>query len=364
MHGFDHIMLFNDSSIDNSHVEIQPWLDSKFVSVVSGWTAKSLNVHQHMLKTAFGKNMAIKRLLERMCKLKAIELKYDYFLSVDLDEYVLPIAPEDTVVDAMDSWFIKTGANMYCLTKLNFQQTPHTLEPVNLLTIEAYQTRMITPGQMNYYTRVADKCAFRMQRPTYTLNTTEYIASCCHFHGCGRQDVIEGSKFCREHDMIEGMDVKRSRDKSVKWYTALSINHYSRSLEKYALKSRTWQTSTGEFPGSKADSEKVSKNYDVIGFFHRSVGWYSDNTAATRYGCQLRELLRNMTGDPVYFRPGDLWYRNPEFGRHVGYPEKRRRYVRPNPPGFHYTDGNPYHYHGGYTVQELTAMYPKRNATL
>ena len=362
MHGFDHIMLFNDSSIDNSHVEIQPWVDSKFVSVVSSWTAESLNANPNLLQTAFGKNMVIKRLLERMCKLKAIELKYDYFVSLDIDEYMVPLLPEDTIVDAMDKWFNYTEGNMYCISKLNFQQTPHTLEPVNLLTIEAYQTRMKSPSRMNYYTTVADKCAFRLQHPAYTTNTTEYIATCCHFHGCGGGDTIKGSRFCKHHDKLEGIQVKQSMAKG-KWYEALNINHYSRSVEKYALKAQTWQTSTGEFQGSFKESEKASKNYDIVGFFHRNVGWYSDNIAATRYGCQLRELLRNMTGEPVYLRPGDQWYRNPEFGRYIAYPAKRRRYGRPNPPGFHYKDGNMYHYHGGYTMEELNVLYSKRNAS-
>lgn len=53
-----------------------------------------------------------------------------------------------------------------------------------------------------------------------------------------------------------------------------------------------------------------------------------------------------MTGQQVYLRPGDIWYRNPEFGKHVSDPDKRGRYGRPNPPGFKYGVKNPYHYHG------------------
>lgn len=71
--------------------------------------------------------------------------------------------------------------------------------------------------------------------------------------------------------------------------------------------------------------EEAAKNYDVSKFFHRSAGWFHDPTAV-RYGCQLREQLKTMTGNATYLRPGDCWYRNPEFGKPINDPDKRGRY--------------------------------------
>lgn len=114
------------------------------------------------------------------------------------------------------------------------------------------------------------------------------------------------------------------------------LNHYSRSLEKFGLKTRTWKTSDG-----------ADKGYDVTHFLDRNVGWRKDSTSM-RYNCQLRELLVNMTGQSVYFRPGDFWFRNVEFGRAMSDPGKGRRGGKPVEPGFQMKWKNPYHYHGYY----------------
>jgi hypothetical protein len=41
------------------------------------------------------------------------------------------------------------------------------------------------------------------------------------------------------------------------------IMHYSRTLEKYALKAKTWKTSSGE-----------SDQYQIVGFNDRQLGRY------------------------------------------------------------------------------------------
>ncbi len=45
MHGFDHIIFFNDNSVDNSISELKPWIDSGFVSIVGNWTLEELNIN-------------------------------------------------------------------------------------------------------------------------------------------------------------------------------------------------------------------------------------------------------------------------------------------------------------------------------
>lgn len=189
---------------------------------------------------------------------------------------------------------------------------------------------------MNYYTSVMPKCAYVLQQPTAEL--TAYVAQCCFFHGCDGQDrSARHINLCYSGVLSGAMDRVRKGNMAQK-YELGSINHYSRSLEKYALKARTWRTASGEGSDGAA-------RYNIEGFLARNVGWLLD-PVALRHSCQLRELLREVTGQSVYLRPGSFWYRNPEFGRHVSEPSKRGRYGRPNPEGFVYRDGNPYHYHG------------------
>ena len=341
MHGFSHVMLFDDGSVDNGLAELQPWINSGFVSVKSNWTAETLKVHPVMLKDAFRTAMASKALLETECKLQAIKWGYDFQVSLDLDEYLIPEREGVTAVDELVLWMNTTGRPSYCMNKLNFPSTPHLLEPINLLTIEAYQTRVNLPGKMNYYTTVAQKCAYKLRSNDYRTNTSEYIAKCCHFHGCSHHDYIRDTKICLENHGEEGWRVS---GKGKKWMDSLIINHYSRTLEKYALKGKTWKTSTGEAKAGE-NSHQAASSYDIPKFLARSVGWRHD-PRALRYSCQLREILRSMTGEDPYMRPGLMWYRNPEYGRAIEDPDKRGRYGRPNAPGFKYNDPSPYNYHG------------------
>lgn len=343
MHGFDHITILDDGSVDDGLSEIKPWIDQGIVSVVTNWTLDSLKVSYAFRKNEFKKAMTVKALLESNCKHWAIQNGYDFYVSLDLDEYLIPTEEGVSIVDALWHWSNSTGRTVYCIEKNNFQSTPHILEPVNLLTIEAYQTRMPIPGRMNYYTGVAPKCAYRLSNPSYfTVNSTSYIAECCHFHGCQGWDFRMSSRICTENHRSENWLLG---GKGRPWKDSFIINHYSRSIEKYALKSRTWKTATGEGkPGQT--SEEAAKSYDIAKFLARSVGWQHDNIAL-RYSCQLREWLANMTGISPYLRPGTGWYRNAEFGKEVSDPDKRGRYGRPNAPGFKYNKArNVYHYHG------------------
>ena len=55
----------------------------------------------------------------------------------------MPIAENTTAVDALDDFFTTSDRKLYHIAKYNFQQAPHTVEPVNLLTIEAYMVLSI-----------------------------------------------------------------------------------------------------------------------------------------------------------------------------------------------------------------------------
>lgn len=342
MHGFEKFVIYNDESVDRGLDELKPFIDRGIVEVKANWTVETLNVSPAFTRNQFKKAMTIKALLESNCKNDAIAMGYDYYASLDIDEYVIPKVPGVTVVDAFSHWFNGTGRSVMCLEKFNFQSTPHILEPVNLLTIEAYQIRMKPPAKMNYYTSVSPKCMYRMNNPDFTNTTAKFIAECCHFHGCQGWDFRGNTDFCKTHF---AKDAHIANGKGKKWaHLAAHINHYSRSLEKFGLKAKTWKTATGEAKEGE-NSEQAAKGYDIPKFLQRSVGWTHDATAI-RYTCQLREVLKNITGADPYLRPGDMWYRNAEFGKSVGDPDKRGRYGRPNPPGFKYKERNPYHYHG------------------
>ncbi len=67
-----------------------------------------------------------------------------------------------------------------------------------------------------------------------------------------------------------------------------------------------------------------------------------DDSASERYSCLVRqEIERVWDSGKRFIRPGDSWFRNPEFGRSIELAEKRgrgngQRVVR--------TPHNPHHY--------------------
>lgn len=136
--------------------------------------------------------MRVKFLSEVFCKKKAIELNYDIFLSVDLDEFVFPLQRGVTLIDEMAEWFSSTKRRVMSLSKLNFNPVPHFLEPINLLVIEAFLVRMSAANRMNYYKNIMPKVALwlsgRENTEHFSNYTLEYIVHCCDFHGCNNHE--------------------------------------------------------------------------------------------------------------------------------------------------------------------------------
>lgn len=183
MQGFNHIIFFDNNST-TSLAELHPWIKTGFVTIERDWWVNERGLFRNK-KNKFNDMMRIKMLSEIICKRRAVEWGYEIFISVDLDEYVMPRSNDVTVMDDLVQLFNATARGMVVLPKLNFPPTPHILEPINLLTIEAYQMRMNEPGKMNFYTSIAGKVALRLQgAPEYGNGTTEYIVNCCDFHGC------------------------------------------------------------------------------------------------------------------------------------------------------------------------------------
>ena len=116
---------------------------------------------------------------------------------------------------------------------------------------------------------------FVLTHPSYTTNVTEFIATCCNFHGCQKRDIIQYSHFCRDnYDYILSTYIlNKSIIGSKRWSTPPRINHYSRSLEKYVLKSKTWETASGE-----------GQNYDEIVWVYDDMRiWYCCMTVCYTY---------------------------------------------------------------------------------
>ena len=103
MHGFDHIYLYDDGSTDRSLVELKPWIDSGFVTVKSNFTQDSLKVKKVLRSDAFRAAMAVKALLETDCKLEAMKMGYDYQMSIDMYEFIIPMKSGETIVDEVTS---------------------------------------------------------------------------------------------------------------------------------------------------------------------------------------------------------------------------------------------------------------------
>jgi hypothetical protein len=270
--------------------------------------------------------MAVKLLAEAECKEIAVKMGIEIFVSLDLDEYLFPSVDSMTVMDQLANWFNVTTRGYVNIEKMNFPSTPHLQEPIGLLTIEAYQSRMNSPNRMNYYTGVSQKVALRLfGGPEYTKETTEMMVKCCDFHGCNNRN------FFKQCGALLNSQSGRITGKHRKFLQAPHIHHYGRSLEKYMLKQRSWDTASHQ------------GNYDIYNFMDRTSGFTFDNSALS-WSCQLRDLLFLRTGEP-YVRPGDMWYKNPEYGKTVSDPKKRGRYgnafgkvlstneMNPYPPG-------------------------------
>ena len=90
----------------------------------------SLEMNPAAARGGFKRAMTTKALLERECKLQAQAWNYTYFVSLDIDEYlVVTDQPGQagyplSIVDALDQWFDASGGRgMLCINKYNFAST-------------------------------------------------------------------------------------------------------------------------------------------------------------------------------------------------------------------------------------------------
>lgn len=324
MQGFNHIILYDNNST-LPLTEIQPWIDRGFLTIKRDWWRGKRVLFRNPKKHYYDM-MSVKLLAEDDCKETAVKMGIEIFVSLDLDEYLMPSNNDMTVMDELAKKFNDTKRGFMQLDKLQFPPVPHIQEPISLLTIEAYQTRVQAANRMNYYTGVSQKVAIWLfGNPTYTNKTTEMLIKCCDFHGCKNYD------FFRECRRLIPDEMWVIGGKHKPWVPPPHIHHYARSLEKYMLKQRTWDTASGH----------DSAGYDMYNFLDRTTGFDFDNSGIV-WGCQLRALLWNRTGEQHYVRPGDFWVKNPEFGKTVIDPRKRGRFGNGFGKVLGKSDFNPY----------------------
>lgn len=156
MQGFDKVVFYDNNSTTPMN-ELNPWNATGFVEIVRDWWAASSNWLFKKKRNKFSDMMHVKFLAEVDCKQRAAAEGYDVFMSVDLDEYVFPMVDSRTLMDDLQEWFSSTTRGVMALHKLQFNPVPHFLEPVNLLTIEAFQLRTEEEHRMNYYTNVGQR---------------------------------------------------------------------------------------------------------------------------------------------------------------------------------------------------------------
>lgn len=291
MHGIDYFRFYDDSSIrNNSFAELEPWIRDGTVTI------QPANIQQGK---GFTGVMRDKQARENKCKHFAFQNGYDLIISLDLDEYLVPTYGNTSAIDQIWNMMTATGRYAARLDKMNFNSVPHLLEPVNLLTIEAYQHRMPTAGKMTYFKSVYPKSAIRLSGPVYRHEENrsvieKYVRTVCSFHGCFDSKKEPWTNLTDIYNLFVSGAKKNEPQPPL-------LYHYSRSLEKFSLKARTWRTAGNGNAG-----------YDLIHFMDRNIGWVLDNSAVL-YGCQVREVLREKTRRSTYQRPGDFWLRNAEF---------------------------------------------------
>ena len=288
LQGFEHIIFYDNNSSQNLD-ELDPWIKIGFVTVKNATTVWNKFQYREIGKRSqasfdllYGKKSLdmLNAVIGIDCKLQGINEGYSIYLGVDVDEYTISRNSEGTLFDDLINWFNYTTNRIAFLHRFNFPSTPHILEPVNLLTIEAYQTRYPVVQKMNYYATTGPKLAILLSTPmeqgmegNELSSTQAFLARCCFIHGCGCHhytlEVIQIDQFnCTLLFKNLYSDVWAPKKQRKTWKQPPIIHHYARSLEKFALKQKLWDPKLA----SGNDSIGNPQGLSVYSYLHRSVG--------------------------------------------------------------------------------------------
>jgi hypothetical protein len=135
MHGFNKIIIYDNNST-SSYEELAPWISTGFITIKVEWPGGLYHA-----KMKYGERMRSQVAAQIDCRKIAVKMGFEIYLAVDIDEYYVPEDGESSVIDDLERWFETTTRGIAGIPRENFPSVPHILEPINLLTIEAYQTR-------------------------------------------------------------------------------------------------------------------------------------------------------------------------------------------------------------------------------
>jgi len=257
--GVSHVMLFDHHSSDNSSFEIAHWVSTGFASVVSvDMLLTDINM------TASNSSDIIRSVLrkrqESYCISWAMRRGFDYFISVDVNEYIFPMKSKLSLPAAADQCFKRNNRLIMFIPKFSFNSAPHILEPIDLLTIEAYQTRYEIRGQVNHYMSIQPSALYKVAIINTTASASEadevaqartFLRNCCGFRGCELRPAGQTAEGVDCRAVLEAeelapalaprfhISVSESEWRHVPKISLgcqLRANYYARSLEKYSMK--------------------------------------------------------------------------------------------------------------------------------
>ena len=248
----------------------------------------------------------------------------DFAFSLDIDEYAVPFNSSLSLVDALVTDFstplIEHTNFEFPLVvhdpRLSFTPSPHIIEPIDSLTIEAYKYRYhILNSWGPKQGRLLPKRATRLSLEPGNIYASDYqlfVINCCGVHTCGVQGIfrLKCIDLLKKLESVDHLDVTYKDDdgdkiseiadtdsKFFSWLKSstfpnhsILIHHYARSLEKYNMKLQSWSFDT----------------YNLEDYMQRAHGWTYDESAA-RYSCAVRFEIRQMTGLTKFRREGDMW---------------------------------------------------------
>ena len=351
VHGLDHIILWNHESSDNFYKELAPWTSTGFVELRNTSEFNNLPhiVASKSFHSKYAKVMLVQRQVENECIAYGIAHKYDYYLSLDVDEFIVPeryhykfrsevFVP---VADVIEGIFLPTesriaeehaafvanpdpdadplnysgGANasdpvhmerepsireiLIPLLKHNYASTPHVLEPIDQLTFEAYTSRYPTPGRMNFYLQNQPKMLYRLSgldfrnrsRAQTLFDENPHIPlTQTHLNMTQLRSFTDAQVWMSSCCFIHGCERREKSKYCLRPWSWLGDN----KLKKKAAKPSPFWLRTNHYSRSYEKFQLKQATWGTMtsasSFMSRSFGWEYD-PVALMYSCTVRHEI-------------------------------------------------------------------------
>lgn len=162
------------------------------------------------------------------------------------------------------------------------------------------------------------------------------MSNCCFIHGCEFHPNPHKNPICggRSAAWMSQSPLRRKDLKNKptpKWW--LRLNHYSRSVEKFAIKQLSWTETVNSFSNNAYLHRGYSTTYDPVALVYSCLVRAEINRARHEYeehrvdgkSKSTGDISSNIGGDNnslrkvpssfEFLRQGKYWSRNPEVGR-------------------------------------------------